>query len=156
MGAARSSFHPGLIRLGMKAPDREAAIRELAGLLKREGRVKDSFTKAVLAREAEFPTGLPTRGVAIAIPHADTRHCLKPAVAVGILAEPVEFQEMGSPENTLKVGVIFLLSITNPEAHVEWLSRFAEAFQKPQTLQKLLEAPNPQEACYLLRRAVEE
>ncbi|MCA1688631.1 MAG: PTS sugar transporter subunit IIA [Actinobacteria bacterium] len=127
---AHSLFDPALARLNIEAPD-------------------------VLQREAEFPTGLPTPGAAIAIPHTDVEHCIEPAVAVGILRDAVEFEEMGSPGSTLGVKIIFLLSITNPEDHVEWLSRLSSAFQTPQLAHELLETTSAEQACRLLQAEVE-
>jgi len=139
----------------METTDARSTIAELARLLEAEGKVKTSFLKAVLEREAEFPTGLPTPGAAIAIPHADPQHCIEPAVAVGILKNPVGFAEMGSPQSTLDVRIVFLLSVTRPEDHVEWLSKLASAFQNPQFAQRLLEAKSPPQACNLLRNGIE-
>jgi mannitol/fructose-specific phosphotransferase system IIA component (Ntr-type) len=80
---------------------------------------------------------------------------VKPAVAVGILRDAVVFEEMGSPGTTLQVRIVFLLSITRPEDHVEWLSRLASAFQTPELAHKLLAAPNAEQACRQLQAGVE-
>ena len=150
-----SLFDPVLVRLGIQASDRREAVSALAEALRAAGKVRVSYLEAVLAREAEFPTGLPTPGVAIAIPHTDVEHCIEPAVAAGTLRDAVEFEEMGSPGSTLEVRIVFLLSITNPEDHVEWLSRLASAFQTPELASNLLESTSPEHACRLLQASVE-
>lgn len=151
----RSLFDPTLARLGMEASDKREAISALAEALRAAGKVHESFLDAVLEREAEFPTGLPTPGAAIAIPHTDARHCVEPAVAVGTLQDPVEFEEMGSPGSTLQVRIVFLLSVTNPQDHVEWLSRLASAFQMPQLASNLLQSTSPEQVCRLLQTEIE-
>jgi len=139
----------------MEASDKREAISVLADALWAAGRVRESFLEAVLEREAEFPTGLPTPGSAIAIPHADVKHCIEPAVVVGALRDNVEFEEMGSPGSTLDVRIIFLLSITNPEDNVEWLSRLSSAFQTPQLAHRLLDAKSAVQACRPLHDEIE-
>jgi len=150
-----SLFDPTLVRLGLESQDKREAISQLANTLLAARKVRESYLEAVLARESEFPTGLPTPGAAIAIPHTDPEHCLQPAVAVGILRDAVAFEEMGSPGTALQVPIVFLLSITSPEDHVQWLSRLASAFQTPELAHKLLGSPNAEQACRHLRAGVE-
>ena len=150
-----SLFDPAFVHLDLEATDRDEAISALAKALLAEGKVRESYPRAVLAREAEFPTGLPTPGSAIAIPHTDPEHCIDPAVAVGVLRDTVDFEEMGSPGTTLHVRIVFLLSITKPEDHLQWLSHLASAFESPELSHKLLNARDSQQACQLLQTAVE-
>lgn len=151
--ASGSAFDHRLVKIGMEAADKRAVIRELAKLLESKNKVRGSFLDAVLARESEFPTGLPTQGTAIAIPHAGAEHCLEPAVAVGITKGPVTFAEMGSPGSMLEVRIVFLISATDPGDHVEWLSRLATAFQDPHFASELLNCEGPRDVCRLLEGA---
>jgi len=152
----RSLFDPTLVRLQVEASDKQEAVSALAEALLTAGKVRESFLEAVLEREAGYPTGLPTPGAAIAIPHTDVQHCIEPAVAVGTLRDAVEFEEMGSPGSPLEVRIVFLLSITNPEDHVEWLSRLASAFQSPQLALELLESTDAEQACRFLQAEIED
>ena len=152
----RSLFDPTLVRLQVEASDKQEAVSALAEALLTAGKVRESFLEAVLEREAGYPTGLPTPGAAIAIPHTDVQHCIEPAVAVGTLRDAVEFEEMGSPGSPLEVRIVFLLSITNPEDHVEWLSRLASAFQSPQLALRLLESTDAEQACRFLQAKIED
>ena len=76
-------------------------------------------------------------------------------MAVGTLRDNVEFEEMGSPGSTLDFRIIFLLSITNPEDNVEWLSSLSSAFQTPQLAHRLLGAKSAVQACRLLHDEIE-
>ena len=84
------------------AATREEALAELAKMLMANNYVHASFAQAVLHRENEFPTGLPTNPVGVAIPHTDIEHVISPAIAVSILANPVQFNEMGNPDNQVE------------------------------------------------------
>ena len=86
-------------------------IRQMAEILSRQGIVKPEFVEAVLAREKEYPTGIPV-GVPVALPHTDAEHCLKPAVIIGKMEQPVAFGMMGGEEDeTVDVRLVFMLSL---------------------------------------------
>ena len=78
--------------------DKEEIIRKLGGLLLANGFVKDTYTQAVYDRELVYPTGLKARVTGVAVPHTDTTHVIKPAVAIATLKHPVIFNGMGVPE----------------------------------------------------------
>jgi glucitol operon activator protein len=84
----RSLFDPALARLNMEAPDKREAIAVLADALRAAGKVRETFLEAVLQREAEFPTGLPIPGAAIAIPHTARLHAGYPDSLSALHHEP--------------------------------------------------------------------
>ena len=151
-----SMIKPELVRMGLDVPDREGAIRALAGLLEQGGYVKDSFVGAVLERERTFPTGLPTGDVSVAIPHADSEHVLRSAIAVGVLAHPIGFQQMGDPETCLDVDLVMVLAIRNPKAVVPFLQKACMAFQDQELLGRIKSAADPEEVSDLLRARLED
>ena len=55
-------------------------IEELSHILYKKGYVKESYTSAILEREKQFPTGLKTPGINIAMPHTYPEHVIKPAI----------------------------------------------------------------------------
>ena len=118
-----------LIFVGMEAADWEEVLTLLANRLFQAGYLRESYLRAVLNRERQFPTGLRTAEVAVALPHTEKEHVLKPAVAVAILAHPVTFGEMGTEDQTVPVEIVFMLSILEPDEQVTWLSRLVSTFQ---------------------------
>ena len=102
----------------LEARDAADAIRALGTLLYHQGYVRDTFVEAVLEREKSFPTGLPTAEIQVAIPHADVEHVVKPGIAIGILEEPVEFGEMGSEDQKVRVKIICMLAVRQSETLV--------------------------------------
>ncbi|MEW2531047.1 PTS fructose transporter subunit IIABC [Streptomyces sp. NPDC047071] len=97
------------VEVELAAADKEAAIREMAGLLARTGKVTDveELVRTALAREAQGTTGL---GEEIAIPHAKTDAVTSPVVGFARSAEGIEW---GSLDGT-KAKLIFMISV--PEA----------------------------------------
>ena len=121
------------------AKNKEEAIERLGRLLFENGYVKESYIPAVLAREEEFATGLPTQDVGVAIPHTDAHHVLKQAVAVGILPEPVEFCEMGDPEGSpVPVRVLLMLAVPDKNKVMTLLQQVITIIQSEDFLKNLV------------------
>ncbi|MFE5816337.1 fructose-specific PTS transporter subunit EIIC [Streptomyces sp. NPDC056479] len=97
------------VKVRLEADDKEAAIREMAELLARTGRVADldELVATALRREAQGTTGL---GEEIAIPHAKTDAVMAPVVG---FARSVEGVEWGSLDGT-KARLVFMIAV--PEA----------------------------------------
>jgi PTS system fructose-specific IIC component len=97
------------VREELAAVDKEAAIREMAGLLAETGKVADvdALVAAALDREAQGTTGL---GEEIAIPHAKTDAVTAPVVGFARSGEGIEW---GALDGT-KARLIFMISV--PEA----------------------------------------
>ncbi|WP_323186042.1 fructose-specific PTS transporter subunit EIIC [Streptomyces sp. NBC_01373] len=97
------------VKVSLDARDKEAAIREMAGLLARSGKVADGdeLVRTALRREEQGTTGL---GEEIAIPHAKTDAVTAPVVG---FARSVEGVEWGSLDGT-KAKLVFMIAV--PEA----------------------------------------
>ena len=119
-------------------------------MLQDQGYVHDSFIDAVLEREKIFATGLPTPEIQVAIPHADVEHVKRSAIAVGILADPVTFGEMGSQDGTVDVQIACCLAVKESESLVSLLQNLVGIFQDTDFLHQLLEQDNPEEVAELI------
>lgn len=100
---------------------RDQALLALAEAAIATGWAREGYGEALIAREAAYPTGLHTRGVQIAIPHADPEWTLVPGMVVGMLDEPVEFQPMGGQGEDVLARIILLLVIPDADAHINFL-----------------------------------
>lgn len=145
------SLSKELIVVGLESLTAEEAIRALAEKLLSLGYVKDTFADAVLERECVFPTGLPME-IPVALPHTNIEHCIKPAIAIGILEQPVEFRIMGNPSQTVAVRLVFLLSVTNPASQVKVLRRLIDFCQKTALLRHLIQCETSEKALHFLHR----
>lgn len=144
-----------LVAVHMDVASMTEVIQQLADILIERGYIKPSYTAAALEREATCPTGLPTRGVGTAIPHAGVEHTLKPGIAVGTLAHPVEWALLGDPEQTQDVSVIFMLSVTEPSDQIYLLQSLIEMYGEEQMLLKLQAATDPAVIVDEVNRALE-
>lgn len=139
-----------LIQTKLNAKDSTDAIRTLGGLLHAQGYVHDTFIDAVIEREKVFATGLPTPEIQVAIPHADVEHVNRSAIAVGILANPVTFGEMGSLDGTVDVQIVCCLAVKESESLVSLLQNLVGIFQDAAFLRHLLEQDNARDVANLI------
>ncbi|MFC4886393.1 fructose-specific PTS transporter subunit EIIC [Streptomyces beijiangensis] len=113
------------VRVQLAAGDKEAAIREMAGLLASTGKVADveELVRTALRREEQGTTGL---GEEIAIPHAKTDAVTSPVVGFARSAEGIEW---GSLDGT-RARLIFMISVPEAAAGDEHLRILAMLSRK--------------------------
>ncbi|KYE80199.1 PTS sugar transporter subunit IIA, partial [Salmonella enterica] len=70
-----------------------------------DGMVVSDFADLVITRDQNFPSCLPVEPVGGAIPHTDHKYVRQYAISVGILAEPVIFEDMGGEPDPVPVRV---------------------------------------------------
>lgn len=117
-------------------------LRLLARVATAEGYARDTLEEALLARERQFPTGLPTP-TPVAIPHTDPVHVRQPGLGLALLDPAVPFGEMGRPEATVPVRLVVLLLVSDPSAQVSTLSRIVAVLRHPDLGASLEGAADP-------------
>ncbi|MEU8030035.1 fructose-specific PTS transporter subunit EIIC [Streptomyces sp. NPDC049099] len=122
------------------AVEKDAAIREMAELLARSGKVADvdELVATALRREGQGTTGL---GEEIAIPHAKTDAVTAPVVGFARSAEGVEW---GSLDGT-KARLIFMIAVPEAAAgdeHLRILALLSRKLMDPGFRERLLAAPD--------------
>lgn len=141
---------PSLIEPHLEVENCTQAITTLGQLLLDQGFVRDTFIQAVLDREKVFATGLPTPEIQVAIPHADVEHVRRSVIAIGVLPRPVEFGEMGNPDGTVQVSIVFMLAVKQSDSLVSLLQNLVGIFQDPIILHQILEAPDRESIAALI------
>jgi len=131
------------------ATSREEVLTVMSKVVIEKGYATPGFLNAVLERERNYPTGLHTRGVEVAIPHADPEWTLKPSLTVGVLQNAVEFEPMGGEGDMVQARLIFLLTIADPSEHLNFLKAFATLVEDEDTLVEFEKNPD---ILYLLGR----
>ncbi len=144
-----------LIMLNIDLTEKKDILTKMANNLISQKYVKKSFLQAVLEREREFPTGLPTNEVGVAIPHADISHVLKPGIAVASLKNPVKFDVMGNPEEQIDVKLVFMLAIKDPDLQINILKQLVSIFQDKQILVKLTDFQEKNELAHYLNSLID-
>ena len=129
------------------ATDWKDVMMKVGGTLVQENYAKKSYIDALITRETEFPTGLDVNGIGVAIPHTD---------AIAVLKNPVDFIQMGSDDDIVKVQLIFMLAVVDPSAHLEKLQRILAIIQDTDVLMKLLNVHEKQEIIEIIKKKEKE
>ncbi len=130
-----------LIRIGVDVEKQNEVIEMLGMLMEEKQLVKPTYVQAVLDREKIYPTGLPTRGISVAIPHTDSSHVKKSAIGLAVLHQPVGFSLMGGDgSEQIDAQIVFLLAISDSKAQIELLKKLMRLFQNDEVLSKIVAA----------------
>lgn len=135
-------FNESVILLNLEATSKEDVLEQMGRNLIDQNLVKESFIPAIIAREEEYATGLPTAGVAVAIPHTDVEHVNRKTISVGVLKEAVEFGVMGDDKETIPVRIVFLLAMDEAHSQLSLLQQLMSVFQTEETLLSILNEEN--------------
>ncbi|CUH95400.1 hypothetical protein P22_1470 [Propionispora sp. 2/2-37] len=122
------------IHIGMPQQDRYEVLKVLSDSLKEQGFVTDGHYDALLKREMHFPTGIPAGQFGIAIPHTDPAYVRQAAIAVGILAHPVVFYQMGAETTEVEVQMVFLLALTQANKQINMLQNITRLIRDGEAL----------------------
>lgn len=133
------------IILNCEAQDWEEVIRIAGARLHENGYTGEHYVEEVIERERTYPTGLPTDDVITALPHANSADVCQTGVCVVRLSHPVAFRNMGDPDETLPVELVFLLAnASGADAHLEDLQEMMDCFSRVGLLADLKRAETPE------------
>ena len=139
-----------IISMKMRAYSRESALQGISEALHKAGIVDDTHCAAVQTREEEYPTGLPTTPIGVAIPHADPKHVLRPGIAVVKLDPPIFFCRMDNPSEKISVSLVFMLALEG-EHQVDVLKAIMALVTDPSSLRAMDRCQTPKEMVSYLR-----
>ncbi|MER5944190.1 fructose-specific PTS transporter subunit EIIC [Streptomyces sp. NPDC001928] len=126
------------LKVRIDAGDKESAIREMAELLARSGKVADvdELVATALRREAQGTTGL---GEEIAIPHAKTDAVSAPVVGFARSAQGVEWDSLDGT----KARLVFMIAVPEAAAgdeHLRILALLSRKLMDAEFRERLLAA----------------
>lgn len=133
-----------IVLLDEDALDNKDALGQIADQMTKSGAVKGSYKSAVLKREVDFPTGLATVNIGIAMPHTDAKHVNYDQLGVLRLREPVSFFQMGDGER-IQVKFVFMLALKETHAQLAMLQKLITLIQDKASIRQLLSAKNTDE-----------
>ncbi len=125
----KEMFDQRLISLEIEGENEEKVFENVAAHLEKLGFVNEGYLNGITARERQFPTGMITQHLNIALPHSDPEYVDKPFVYIARLKDEVTVKQMGDSQ---KMGVknLFFLGIKDPKGQVGLLQAFMELFMK--------------------------
>ncbi len=136
-----------VITVNLRARDRKGAIEEMAGLIRKTGRIRDgaAVVAALLDREA---VGSTATGRGVAFPHARVDGLEAPVALLALSRTGVDFgAHDGRP---VHLFFLFLTPAEKTELHLQILSKSAALFSDANLYHRLRKTRTPQAALSLL------
>ena len=124
--------------------DKESLLKTIGQDLIDKDYVKSSYIDAILDREANFPTGLPTKH-GVAIPHTSTEYANTNKLVFVKLKDPVVFNEMGNDENPVDISLVIFIIVNDGEDHMRTLTSIIGIIQDEALLDSVVESKNVDE-----------
>ena len=146
------AFDQSLILKIENAKTNTEVLTQMCEHLCGKGIVKDTYCEAILEREKNFPTGLNTHGINVAIPHADVSHVNKASLCVAVLNPTVDFHAMDEPEDAVAVSLVIMLVLTEPHGHLEMLQKIVGLIQNQEDVKKIITAEDKGAVEEVIRR----
>ncbi|MDN5351296.1 MAG: fructose system component [Clostridiales bacterium] len=137
-----------LVALNLEATSKEDAIRKLAALAYKEGRIndQDKYIESVLHREAEYSTGV---GFGVAIPHGRTNAVNEPVLLFATV-KSMDWQSLdGEP-----IDLIFMIGVPEEETgetHLRILAALSRKLMKAPFREALRSVTTPADLIEVMR-----
>lgn len=141
------------IYVDLEASNNKEIFEKIGSKLHEDRVVKDTFVKALIEREGEYPTGLPLP-IGVAIPHTDASHVNHDQLAIATLSEPVDFIEMGSEEDVVKVELVIMIVMKDGNNHLEMLQNILGTVQDEEIVSEVLNEKDPQKIKSILEKNI--
>lgn len=117
-----------LIDVNLRAETKEELFELVGKDLEVKGFVNKNYIEGIKEREKEFPTGLITKNLNIALPHSETEYVEKPFIyIVKLQNSSLTFNQMGDNQE-MEVSDFFFLGIKDPSKQVQLLSYLMDLF----------------------------
>lgn len=140
--ADASLLSPELVFFDIEATDRHDLLRQLGERLAPLGYVTQDWLAKIEAREDEYPTGLHTKTIGIAIPHADG--CVRRQyIAVVKPQRPVTFEPMAGIGGPVEASLVLNLGVTRDGGQVEVLQRLMNVFMDASSVEEIMSQTTP-------------
>lgn len=108
--SASEMFYSSLVDLEMNENATKDLFDSIAAKLESIKFVNRGYKEGLKVREQEFPTGLKTEFLDIALPHSDTKYIERPFIFVVKNKKSLEMKQMGDNQE-MKVNYFFFLGI---------------------------------------------
>lgn len=151
-GKTEQFFSKKLIDLDADFSSQDDFFKQISTTLKQLGYVRESYLPNILVREQEYPTGLVTATLNIAIPHTDPQHIIKPFIAVTRLKKPLIFMEMGTVDEPVAVEWIFSLGVTQADEQIFLLQKLMQFFSQPAQVNQLTQLVSSEQVYEFLKQ----
>ncbi|MFV0559236.1 MAG: PTS sugar transporter subunit IIA [Enterococcus sp.] len=142
-----------LIDLSVDVRSIEELFTEVSQRLLQEHFVNEGYLSGVLKREEEFPTGLMTQYVSIALPHADPEYIACPFIYIARVKTPLLVKQMGDNQ-PMRVRYFLFLGIQEPAKQVGLLQVLLNLFMNEQFVEQFCKEKEAARLYQLMKAAI--
>lgn len=146
----KEMLHSDLIQLNVDVIDEVELFHVVADDLLAKGFVTKDYIQGIIEREKNYPTGLITPYLNIALPHSDVQYINKAFIYVVRLENPIQVRQMGDNQ-LMEVKDLFFLGIKEPSKQVGLLSTLMVLFQDEDFVTDYLDLTNTNDVYELLK-----
>ena len=139
---------PSLVRLDIKAEDKEELFEELVQLFVNNGQItdRDSAVTALLEREAKMSTGISRW---LGLPHGKLAEASGILIALGVSKKGLDYDSLdGEP---VYVIITIFAEMGNPGPHIQALAEISRLFAVPDVITKIRQAKTAQQVIDIIK-----
>jgi len=131
----------------LEAKDKKTLLGQLAEVLGRSvpGLKREELMEVLLAREAIMSTGI---GLGIAVPHARLKSVERPALAVGVSRQGVDYDSLD--DKPVHIVVMIVVPAESQKQYLRILARVTLLLKNAKLRSRLLEAKDTEEIYRIL------
>lgn len=155
MSELSTLFSNDLIHLDLQASNSEELYAKVYQILFDKGFVNNGYLKGISEREKQFPTGLITQHLNIALPHSDCEYIEEAFVAIIRLENPITYYQMGDNAE-MEVKDLLFLGIKDPSKQVGLLSSLMNLFMNEAFVNDYKDVKTKEEMFKLVTKNMEE
>ncbi|GCF93948.1 PTS fructose transporter subunit IIA [Enterococcus florum] len=148
-------FDERLVFLEPDISSKEELFCWFSDYMDKAGYVKETYLENITKREKNFPTGLQTATVGVAIPHTDPENLNKPFIAVIRPNQGIEFEPMGIAEGKISAKLIFMLGVLKDGQQVIALQNLMGLLCNDKAVTDLLKANDAKEIIAIIEENFE-
>ena len=141
-----------LIVLHSGAKNYSDIFKDLGQTMIDKGYANENYIAGLMERESEFPTGIQTETIGVALPHTDASFVKVSKIGLLVLENSVKFGAMGGADERVDVKIVFLLGCSEGNEHLQALQNVVELIQDTEFVNTLLSLSTKDEAYELLTR----
>ena len=139
---------PSLVRLDIKAEDKEELFEEMVQLFVNNGQItdRDSAVTALLEREAKMSTGISRW---LGLPHGKLAEASGILIALGVSKKGLDYDSLdGEP---VYVIITIFAEMGNPGPHIQALAEISRLFAVPDVITKIRQAKTAQQVIDIIK-----
>lgn len=136
-------LRPELVFFDVDAKDEHELFEQLGERLRPLGCITDDWLERIESREGQYPTGLHTKTIGIALPHADG--CVREQyIAVVKPVRPVVFRPMAGIGGPVEASLVLNLGVTRDGGQVEVLQQLMNVFMDEDSVAEIMAQTTPE------------